>query len=156
MWTSRTLCFATQSNGALWTLTITLLCIWDNLNLLPICMYLIFLILRVNLLAVRHRWIKFIAQFILCSRIHIWIFRGWGKSIICIHFGLREQMRCRKIVNVNRKQQRSEDRALHNTTCHVTEIRLSSINKGLLLSVRQVGPKRFKRKAIHPIEFQLS
>ena len=53
------------------TLTVKSSCIWDNLNLFPMNMYLVFLTLRVNLFAFSHGWIKFISQFILYSRTYV-------------------------------------------------------------------------------------
>ena len=50
----------TLSSGVSWTLTVKSLCIWDNLNLLPMSMYLVFLTFVVNLFAVSHDWIKFV------------------------------------------------------------------------------------------------
>ena len=49
------------SSGILWTLTVKSSCIWDNLDLFPMSMYLVFLTFRVNLFVVSHNWIKFIS-----------------------------------------------------------------------------------------------
>ena len=49
------------SKGLLLTLIVKSLFIWDNLNWLPISMYLVFLRFKVNLFADSHDWIKFIS-----------------------------------------------------------------------------------------------
>ena len=59
--TPRDLCLITLSKGVLLILTVKSLFIWDNLNWLPVSMYLVFLTFKVNLFADSHDWIKFIS-----------------------------------------------------------------------------------------------